>query len=77
MKKEPSITISKERRAGMIADMKDYFLREREEEIGDLAAGLVVDFIIETIAPEFYNQGVDDAYRLMKDSAEDLLSLRA
>jgi uncharacterized protein (DUF2164 family) len=47
-----------------------------EEEIGDLAAGLLLDFIIENLAPDFYNQGVDDAYRFMKEAAEDLLSIR-
>lgn len=68
--------ISAERRADMIAAIRDYFSREREEEIGGLAAGLLLDFIVETMAADFYNQGVDDAYRLAKESAEDLLSLR-
>ncbi|OPX65324.1 MULTISPECIES: DUF2164 domain-containing protein [unclassified Methanoregula] len=77
MKKEQSIRISKERRAELIAAIRDFYSREREEEIGELAAGLLPDFIMESSAPEFYNQGVDDACRLMKESAEDLLSLRA
>ena len=59
MRKESLINISKERKAAMIADIKAYFLNEREEEIGDLAAGMVLDFIVEKLAPEFYNQGVD------------------
>ena len=41
--------------------IKNYFLKGREEEIGDLAAGLMLDFIIEELAPEFYNQGIQDA----------------
>jgi len=61
----------------MIAEIKAYFLTEREEEIGDLAAGMVLDFIIEKLAPEFYNLGVDNAYRYMKESAEDMLGIRA
>ena len=60
----------------MLAGIKAFFSSERDEEIGDLAAGLMLDFIIEKLAPEFYNQGVDDAYRYMKESAEDLLSIR-
>lgn len=60
----------------MIAGIKDFFLTERDEEIGDLAAGLVLDFFMEKLAPEFYNQGVDDSYRYVKDAAEDLLSIR-
>ncbi len=60
----------------MVAEIKNYFSEEREEEIGDLAAGLILDFILETLAPEFYNQGVYDSHTFMKDAAEDLLSLR-
>jgi uncharacterized protein (DUF2164 family) len=46
----------------MIAAIKHYFLKKREEEIGDLQAGLMLDFILEEFAPEFYNQGVPDSY---------------
>mgnify|MGYP001201200246 CR=1 FL=1 len=77
MRKESPIQLSKERKAEMIAEIKAYFLTEREEEIGDLAAGMVLDFIIEKLAPEFYNLGVDNAYRYMKESAEDMLGIRA
>ena len=76
MKKEHTINITKEQRGEMIAAIKHYFLKKREEEIGDLQAGLMLDFIIEELAPEFYNQGVSDSYTYMKDTIEDLLSIR-
>ena len=76
MRNENAIRLSKENRDEMISGIKQYFLREREEEIGDLAAGLFLDFILEKLAPVFYNQGVDDSYEYMKDAAEDLLSVR-
>jgi hypothetical protein len=38
--------------------------------------GLLLDFITENLAPDFYNQGVDDSYRSVKETAEDQLSLR-
>ena len=60
----------------MVSEIKNYFSKEREEEIGDLAAGLILDFILEKLAPEFYNQGIDDAHTYMQDAAEDLLSIR-
>jgi len=56
MKKENRIRLTKERRDELVSEIKNYFLKEREEEIGDLAAGLVLDFIVEKIAPEFYNR---------------------
>jgi uncharacterized protein (DUF2164 family) len=76
MKKEQTIKVTKEQRDEMIAAIKYYFLKNREEETGDLQAGLVLDFILEELAPEFYNQGVSDAYTYMKDTIEDLLSIR-
>jgi uncharacterized protein (DUF2164 family) len=76
MKKGDPIKITKEQRGEMIEAIKHYFLKNREEEIGDLQAGLMLDFIVEELAPEFYNQGVLDSYTYMKDTTEDLLSIR-
>ena len=61
----------------MIAEIKHYFAKERDEELGDLAAGMILDFITEKLAPAFYNQGVDNAYRYMKEATEDMLGIRA
>jgi len=37
---------------------------------------MVLDFITEKLAPAFYNQGVDSAYRYMKEATEDMLGVR-
>ena len=76
MKNENSIKVTKERRDDMVSEIKNYFSKEREEEIGDLAAGLILDFILEKIAPEFYNQGVYDSHKYMEDAVEDLLAIQ-
>lgn len=76
MRNENAIQVTKERRDLIISEIKNYFLKERDEEMGDLAAGLVLDFIMEKTAPEFYNQGISDAHTYMQDAAEDLLSLQ-
>jgi uncharacterized protein (DUF2164 family) len=76
MKNENSVKVTKERRDDMVSDIKNYFSKEREEEIGDLAAGLILDFILEKIAPEFYNQGIYDSHKYMEDAVEDLLSIQ-
>ncbi len=77
MKKDKErIKLSKEKRDAMIADIKTYFLTERDEEWGDLGSGLLLDFIIEKAAPEFYNQGVEDACRYMQERVEDVLSIQ-
>lgn len=71
-----NIKLSKEKREAMILEIKSYFENERDEELGDLASGLILDFIIEKIAPEFYNQGIYDAYAYMNDRIEDVLGLQ-
>ena len=76
MDKTKKIELSKEKRSAMTASIKNYFLNERSEEIGDLAAGLFLDFIIEELACEFYNQGVYDSYTFMSIRVEDLLSVQ-
>ena len=76
MKNKNPVRISKEQRAEMISLIKEYHSKERGEEIGDLASGLILDFIQEKLAPAFYNQGVSDAQKYMHDAAEDLLSIQ-
>ncbi|MFA9397212.1 MAG: DUF2164 domain-containing protein [Clostridiaceae bacterium] len=74
--KKKLININKEENDYMIQSIKKFFQNEREEEIGDLAASLVLDFIMEEIGPKIYNQGVYDSYQYMNDRVEDLLSIQ-
>jgi uncharacterized protein (DUF2164 family) len=76
MKEKSRIELTKEKKAGMVSAIQGYFLKEREEELGSLAADLILNFIIKELAPEFYNQGVYDSYRYMAERTEDLLSIQ-
>jgi len=68
--------LSKEKRLEMIESIKNYFDNEREEELGNLASGLILDFFMEELADEFYNQGVWDSHVYMNDRVEDLLGIQ-
>ncbi|HBX22233.1 MAG TPA: DUF2164 domain-containing protein [Desulfotomaculum sp.] len=70
------IQISKEKRDYMISEIKTYFSKERNEDLGDLASMIILDFFIEKLAPEFYNQGVYDSQKYMMDRVEDLLEIQ-
>lgn len=74
MKRE--IELSKEKKAKMIEEIKTYFSKERGEDLGDLAAMLILDFVIDKLGPEIYNQGVYDAHLYMSGAAEDLLGIQ-
>jgi uncharacterized protein (DUF2164 family) len=73
---KPKFQMAKEKRAEMIALVKAYFLEEREEELGDLGASFLLDFFIDKIAPEFYNQGVLDSHKYVAERLEDLLGIQ-
>lgn len=70
------IVISQESRKAMIDLIKNYFFKERDEELGDLSAAMILDFFMKEIALEVYNQGVYDSYRYMNDKIEDLFALQ-
>ncbi|MBY0097062.1 DUF2164 domain-containing protein [Mesobacillus maritimus] len=59
----------------MAAAIQTYFMEERGEELGDLAAVLMLDFITEKLGPTFYNLGVQDSYRFMSQKLEDLFEI--
>jgi uncharacterized protein (DUF2164 family) len=68
--------LSKEKRDYVISEIKSYFAKERDLDLGDLAATLILDFFVEKLAQEFYNQGVEDSYKYMSNSIEDLLGIQ-
>jgi uncharacterized protein (DUF2164 family) len=53
--------LGKEEREDAVRRIQAYFREERGEEVGDLAAGILLDAIERDIAPTFYNRGVRDA----------------
>ncbi|NFC63447.1 DUF2164 domain-containing protein [Clostridium botulinum] len=74
MKKKNVIVVDKQKKKVMIDSIKEYFYNEREEELGDLAASMILDFFLEELAPEIYNKGVYDAYEYSLERIEDVLS---
>ncbi len=66
---------SKEKRKEYVEAIQNYFLEEREEEIGELAANFLLDFFAKVIGPDIYNQGVMDSYKYLNERLEDLLAL--
>ncbi|OPZ44171.1 MAG: hypothetical protein BWY93_00726 [Euryarchaeota archaeon ADurb.BinA087] len=76
MKKQPAIIVPKEKKEELLAAIKRYYSEAQGEEIGDLKATLLLDFVTEYLAPEFYNQGVSDACQYMNELIDDVLSLQ-
>jgi uncharacterized protein (DUF2164 family) len=56
-----TIELGKEARAQAIASIERYFRENMDEPIGNIAAGALLGFFLEEIAPSIYNQAVADA----------------
>jgi uncharacterized protein (DUF2164 family) len=69
-------SLSPERRTEILEKIKLFFQKERDEQIGDVAAVKVMNFFIDKIGAQFYNLGIQDAYQMMTEDIQDLLSLQ-
>ncbi|EJO5347860.1 DUF2164 domain-containing protein [Clostridium botulinum] len=76
MKRKNTIQIDKQKKKVMIDYIKEYFYNERDEELGNLDAGMILDFFLEKLAPDIYNKGVYDAYEYSLERIEDVLSIQ-
>lgn len=72
---KPRITLKKEEKEEAIRSIISYFNSERDEDIGQLAATLILDFITENIGSIYYNQGIKDSIAYMSDKVEDMYGL--
>lgn len=72
MEDEKEVKLSKDEKKFLIADVKDFFQKEFDEELGDLRAEIVLDFILNKIGPVIYNRGVNDSRNWFREKFEDL-----
>jgi uncharacterized protein (DUF2164 family) len=75
--KKTKIELSKEQKAKAIEEINKFFYNERNEEIGELASILFLDFITEKLAPIFYNEGIKDSIKFMQEHVDDMYGLEA
>jgi uncharacterized protein (DUF2164 family) len=66
------IELAKQVRAEAIASLKRYFEENLPEPLGDLAAGLLLDYFLEEIGPAVYNRAVADAQARLQQRVLDL-----
>jgi uncharacterized protein (DUF2164 family) len=67
-----TIELEKPVRADAIASLRRYFDENMPEPLGDLPAGLLLNYFLEEIAPAVYNKAINDAQTKMQQHALDL-----
>ena len=63
----PTETVEK-----MVSSIRRFFANQLEQDIGELQAKLVLDFVMQEIAPSIYNAAISDAQTFMRDRVGDL-----
>ena len=67
-----SIELSKEARAQAIASIERYFQDERDERLGNIAAGALLGFFLQEIGPSIYNQAVAEVQERLQRRVSEL-----
>jgi len=67
-----AIELTKQEIADIIPSLQRYFREERDEELSELQAKLLLDYLLKEIAPFAYNRGVHDAEAYFRARVEDL-----
>lgn len=58
--------------ARFITSIKRFFTEQLDEDIGELKASLVLEFVLREIGPTVYNKAVADAQTRLQDVVLDL-----
>ncbi len=66
------IELTKQARDRAIGSIRRYFEENFSEPVGDLPAGLLLNFFVEEVGPVIYNQAVADAQTRLGQRLTDL-----
>ena len=75
MRDKRTLELTGDARKQSIASIRRHFLEELGQDIRDLKASLVLDFMLTEIGPSIYNIGLADAKAFFADRTEDLSAL--
>jgi uncharacterized protein (DUF2164 family) len=64
--------LSKEKRETLTREITTYFKTEREIEIGVIAATDILDFFLEALVPDIYNQAINDSKNTIKQNFDNI-----
>lgn len=67
-----AIELEKDDRVRAVRAIQKHFEERRDEEIGNLEAQFLLDFLLEQVGPAIYNRAIRDAQAVMQDKLVDL-----
>ena len=66
------VTLQDDTRDKAIASIRRYFSEQLDQEVGELQAGLLLEFFLKEIGPSVYNAAIGDAQTYFRDRVADL-----
>ena len=67
-----TITLKPETQARFMASIKRFFAETLDDDIGDLKASLLLEFVLREMGPSIYNRAVADAQARIQDMVLEL-----
>jgi len=67
-----TVRIDDARREELVARLRGFFMEEFDEELSPFRGAQILDFFLETLGPQVYNQAVQDARGFMQQKLDDL-----
>ena len=67
-----SVSLAKETRRRALDSIRSYFTEQMDDDIGDLKAGLLLDFFLAEVGPSVYNSAIADAQAHLLGRVADL-----
>jgi uncharacterized protein (DUF2164 family) len=64
--------LSEDQRANRIKEIISFFKVEREEVLGVVAAGEILDFFLQTVSQDVYAKATDDVRKLLEERFKDI-----
>ena len=67
-----TIELTKEARQQLITSIERYYLEERDEKIGNIAAAALLGFFLQELGPVVYNQAIADVQERLQLRVSEL-----
>lgn len=67
-----AIELSEERREVVMGRLQAFFVEHFDQALSDFRAQRLMDFFVEALGPQIYNQAVQDARNFMLRKLDDL-----
>ena len=67
-----AITLAPDVKKQAIASIRRFFAEQWDQDVGDLKADLLLDYVLREIGPSVYNRAIGDAQVYLRDRVADL-----